>query len=79
MEEAKKGRPFALCACSANSVITSSIRRFFPTTAAVASILSVVESGRRLKFPERDYLAAILPGLADLPSGARVRLPCYVR
>jgi hypothetical protein len=31
------------------------------------SILSVVESCRRLKISIRDYLAAILPGLADLP------------
>jgi transposase len=33
----------------------------------VAAILSVVESCRRLKVRVRDYLAAILPGLADLP------------
>jgi transposase len=33
----------------------------------IASILSVVESCRRLKIPVRNYLAAILPGLADLP------------
>jgi hypothetical protein len=33
----------------------------------VAAILSVVESCRRLKLSVRDYLAAILPGLADLP------------
>ena len=33
----------------------------------VAAILSVVESCRRLKLAVRDYLAAILPGLADLP------------
>jgi transposase len=33
----------------------------------VAAILSVVESCRRLKLPVRDYLAAVLPGLADLP------------
>jgi transposase len=33
----------------------------------IAAILSVVESCRRLKFPVRDYLAAVLPGLADLP------------
>jgi len=31
----------------------------------VAAILSVVESCRRMKLPVRDYLAAILPGLAD--------------
>lgn len=33
----------------------------------VAAILSIVESCRRLKIPIRNYLAAILPGLADLP------------
>ena len=33
----------------------------------VAAILSIVESCRRLKIPIRDYLAAVLPGLADLP------------
>jgi transposase len=33
----------------------------------VAAILSVVESCRRLKLPVRDYLARVLPGLADLP------------
>jgi transposase len=32
----------------------------------IAAILSVVESCRRLKLPVRDYLAAILPGLADV-------------
>ena len=32
----------------------------------IAAILSIVESCRRLRFPVRDYLAAILPGLADL-------------
>jgi hypothetical protein len=32
----------------------------------VAAILSVVESCRRLKLPVRDYLAAVLPGLADV-------------
>ena len=32
----------------------------------VAAILSVVESCRRLKLPVRDYLTAVLPGLADL-------------
>ena len=34
----------------------------------IAAILSVVESCHRLKFPVRDYLAAVLPGLADCPS-----------
>lgn len=33
----------------------------------IAAILSVVESCRRLKLPVRDYFAAVLPGLADLP------------
>ncbi len=33
----------------------------------IAAILSVVESCRRLQLRVRDYLAAILPGLADLP------------
>jgi transposase len=32
----------------------------------VAAILSVVESCRRLKLSLRDYLAALLPGIADL-------------
>jgi transposase len=31
----------------------------------VAAILSVVESCRRINIPVRDYLAAVLPGLAD--------------
>jgi len=33
----------------------------------VVAILSVVETCRRLKLPVRDYLAAVLPGFADLP------------
>ena len=33
----------------------------------IAAILSVVESCRRLKLSVRDYLAAVLPGLADCP------------
>ncbi len=32
----------------------------------VAAILSIVETCRRLKIPIRDYLAAVLPGLANL-------------
>jgi transposase len=32
----------------------------------VAAILSVVETCRRLKLPVREYLAVILPGLANL-------------
>ena len=39
----------------------------------VAAILSVVESCRRLKLPVRDYLAAVLPGFADLPIQAPPR------
>ena len=33
----------------------------------VAAILSVIESCRRLNIPVRDYLADILPGLANTP------------
>jgi transposase len=33
----------------------------------IAAILSIAESCRRLKPPVRDYLAAVLPGLADRP------------
>ena len=33
----------------------------------IAAILSVVESCRRLKLPVREYLAVVLPGLADRP------------
>src|SRR4051795_6932025 len=33
----------------------------------VAAILSVVESCRRVKIPIREYLSAVLPGLADFP------------
>ena len=33
----------------------------------VAAIISVVETCRRLKIPIRDYLASVLPGLADFP------------
>jgi transposase len=33
----------------------------------IAAILSVVESSRRLRISVRDYLAAILPGIADMP------------
>ena len=36
-----------------------------PAGPRVAAILSVVESCRRLKIPVRDYLANILPGLAN--------------
>ena len=32
----------------------------------IAAILSIVESCRRLKLSVRDYLAAVLPGLADI-------------
>jgi len=33
----------------------------------VAAIISVIESCRRLKIPVRNYLAEILPGLANAP------------
>jgi transposase len=33
----------------------------------VANILSVVETCRRLVLPIREYLASLLPGLADFP------------
>src|SRR5947199_2243186 len=33
----------------------------------IAAILSIVETCRRLKIPVRDYLSAVLPGLADFP------------
>jgi hypothetical protein len=33
----------------------------------VAAILSAIESCRRLRIPVRDYLAAILHGLTDVP------------
>jgi hypothetical protein len=33
----------------------------------IAAILSIVETCRRVKIPIRDYLASILPGLAELP------------
>jgi hypothetical protein len=33
----------------------------------VAAILSIVETCRRLTLPTRDYLQAVLPGLADFP------------
>jgi transposase len=33
----------------------------------VAAILSIVESCRRMRISVRDYLAAVLPGLADPP------------
>jgi transposase len=33
----------------------------------VAAILSIVESCRRMRISVRDYLAAVLPGLADRP------------
>jgi len=38
-----------------------------PAGPKIAAILSIVESCRRLKLSVRDYLAAVLPGLADCP------------
>lgn len=40
----------------------------------VAAIISVVESCRRLKVPVKEYLGAVLPGLADRPLRALVEL-----
>jgi transposase len=34
----------------------------------IAAILSVIETCKRLNIPARDYLAQVLPGLADLPA-----------
>ena len=33
----------------------------------VTAILSVIETCRRIKISARDYLSAVLPGLADTP------------
>ena len=33
----------------------------------VAAIISIIETCRRLQIPAREYLAAVLPGLADVP------------
>jgi len=33
----------------------------------IAAILSVVETCRRINIPVREYLAAVLPGLAETP------------
>jgi hypothetical protein len=33
----------------------------------VAAILSIIESCRRLNIPIREYMARVLPGLADTP------------
>ena len=41
----------------------------------VAAILSLVETCRRLKIPVRDYLASILPGLANFPINRVNELP----
>ncbi len=34
----------------------------------IAAIISVIETCRRLQIRPRDYLGAILPGLADFPA-----------
>lgn len=41
----------------------------------LAAILSVVESCRRLKISVRDYLATILPGLADRGNSSLTAIP----
>jgi len=38
-----------------------------PAGPRVDAIISVIESCRRLKIPVRDYLADVLPGLANAP------------
>ena len=41
----------------------------------VAAIVSIVETSRRLKIPIREYLAGVLPGIADVsiqPAAIRV-------
>ncbi|HEY6271621.1 MAG TPA: IS66 family transposase, partial [Terriglobales bacterium] len=38
-----------------------------PAGSKVAAILSVIETCRRLKISPRDYLSAVLPGLAETP------------
>ena len=40
----------------------------------VAAIISVIETCRRLEIPPRNYLGAILPGLADFPAKRVVEL-----
>jgi transposase len=41
----------------------------------VAAILSIVETCRRMKIPIRDYLAAVLPGIADISIQRLADLP----
>jgi hypothetical protein len=36
-----------------------------PTGPKVAAILSIIETCRRIKLPVREYLSAVLPGLAN--------------
>jgi hypothetical protein len=52
---------------SATDVEASEEFRLAEAGPRVAAILSVIESCRRLKIPVRDYLADILPGLANAP------------
>jgi hypothetical protein len=42
----------------------------------VTAIMSVIETCRRIKISARDYLSAVLPGLADTPLK---RLPALTR
>jgi hypothetical protein len=44
----------------------------------VAAILSIVETCRRVKIPIRDYLAAVLPGIADVSIATRPPHPLGV-
>ena len=52
---------------SSEKVLAEAVQPSLPAGPKVAAILSVLESCRRLKIRVRDYLASILPGLADLP------------
>jgi transposase len=40
----------------------------------VATIISIVETCRRLSLPLRDYLGSVLSGLADFPSNRAAEL-----
>jgi hypothetical protein len=62
-----RSRPSALPAPPPHSGRALRPERLLLPGPKVAAILSVVESCRRLKLLLRDYVAAVLPGLADLP------------
>jgi hypothetical protein len=52
----------------ASAFLTASrtVSTLAPSSFAIAAILSIVETCRRMKIPIRDYLAAVLPGIADV-------------